>query len=347
MAKRVTIKDIALALNTNNSTVSRALNDSPLISDQTKALVKKKALEMGYFPNSIARQLREGRSRIIGLVVPLINRAFFSNIIHGVESIARQKGYQLLICQSNDDAGEEVSALQTLRTQKVAGLIISQASNLVDEKIYKAIIADGTPIVMFDRVSTTLDVNKVVNANQEASSEAVRHLINQGYRRIVYFAGPQSLNIYQERFAGYRQALQEAGIPFDPALVFHDMLSRERGEEVMGTLLSTGLEFDAVASASDFAGLGALLTMRNAGISVPGEKGLIGFANESFTELVEMSSIEQFSIQMGEAAADLLFEDIEAKDSDEPLVHRQVVINPALVLRKSSVRLATGVQGAE
>lgn len=338
MAKRVTIKDIAQALNTNSSTVSRALNDSPLISEQTKLLVKQKAAEMGYYPNSIARQLREGRSRTIGLLVPLINRVFFANVIHGVESIARAKGYQLLICQSGDDARQEVEALRTLRIQKVAGIIVSRASGPNDEDLYRSILADGTSIVMFDRISPTLEVNKVVNANQQASYEAVRHLLAQGYRRIIHFGGPRSLSIYQERYAGYEQALQEAGLPLDPELVFHPVISQDAGRETMQRILAEGIDFDAIASASDFSGLGALLVMQEAGLQVPQDKGLIGFANESFTELIGMSSVEQYSTEMGEAAAKLLFEDIEARDADTPQPHRQVVIAPKLVPRRSSLR---------
>jgi LacI family transcriptional regulator len=338
MAKRVTIKDIARALDTNSSTVSRALNDSPLISDQTKALVRAKAAELGYYPNSIARQLREGKSHTIGLLVPLINRVFFANIIHGVESVARQRGYQLLICQSNDHVAEEVEAIRTLRAQKVAGILVSRASDPIDERIYQEALNDGLPLVMFDRILTTLNVNKVVNANQEASYQAVRHLIGQGYRRIVHFGGPLTLSIYQERYAGYRQALEEAGIGVDPALVFHPVITQPVGRATTEQMLADGLEFDAIASTSDLSALGAWQVLREAGIAIGQEVGLIGFANESFTELIGMSSVEQYSEEMGKTAARLLFEDIDVGDQNTPQIRRQVLITPQLVLRASSQR---------
>jgi LacI family transcriptional regulator len=338
MPKRVTIKDIAQALNTNSSTVSRALNDSPLISDQTKALVRAKATELGYYPNSIARQLREGKSRTIGLLVPLINRVFFANIIHGVESVARARGYQLLICQSNDDVEEEIAAIRTLRAQKVAGMLVSRASAPIDERIYQEALNDGLPLVMFDRILTTLNVNKVVNANQEASYQAVQHLIEQGYRRIAHFGGPLTLSIYQERYAGYQQALQEAGIAEDPALVFHPVITQEAGRVATQRMLAEGLAFDAIAATSDLSALGAWRVMREQGIDIGPEKGLIGFANETFTELIGISSVEQYSVEMGKTAARLLFEDIEEEAQDAPQIRRQVLITPQLVLRSSSQR---------
>lgn len=338
MPKRVTIKDIARELNTNSSTVSRALNDSPLISVQMKALVQKKAAEMGYFPNSIARQLREGRSRTIGLLVPLIKRVFFANVIHGAESVAKRHGYQILICQSNDRGEEEAEAIRTLRTQKVAGILVSRAADAVDEQIYRDTVADGTPIVMFDRVSDLPEVNKVVNANRDASYQAVQHLLSQGYRRIVHFGGPQTLKIYQERYAGYCQALEEVGIGVDPDLVFQPVISQEAGRQAMEDMLASGLDFDAVASASDFSGVGALLAMQAAGISIPGEKGLIGFANESFTELIGMSSVEQNSIAMGEAAAGLLLDEIKASQQTDALARQEIVIDLQVIPRATSLR---------
>ncbi len=339
MAKRVTIKDIAEALQTNSSTVSRALNDSPLISDQTKALVKQKAAELGYLPNSVARQLREGKSRIIGLIVPFINRFFFANVIHGVEAVAKEKGYQLLIGQSNDEGVSEAEMIYTLRAQKVAGIILSRVAQPNDDQVYQEILADGTPLVMFDRVSPSLKVSKVVNANHAASYEAVKHLLDQGYRKIIYLGGSQNLSMYRDRFAGYKQALEEADIPLDEQLIFLSITTREAGAETLRKVLEEGIEFDAVAGASDFSALGAMLTIQEAGYAIPQEKGIIGFANEPFTELIGMSSVEQYSVEMGKAAAKLLLEaihDSSEEETDKPL--QQVVIESHLIVRESSTR---------
>jgi len=339
MSKRVTIKDIAKALNTNSSTVSRALNNSPLISEQTKLLVKQKAREMGYAPNSIAQQLRQGHSRTIGMLVPLINRVFFANVIHGVEALAQQNGYQLLICQSHNDGVKEAEALQMLRGQKVAGIIISSAGKDIDTQLYQQLINEGTSMVMFDRVIRELAVSKVINANREASYQAVKHLLEQGYRRIVHYGGPLSLNIYQERYEGYKQALEDAGLQVDPDLVFRPVLSQEAGRDITRRLLQDGSAFDAIAATSDLSGLGAWQVLQEAGISMPAEVGLIGFANETFTELIGMSSVEQFSVDMGRAAAELMLEEIRSKVPQNTRPQREVVIIPRLVARASSTRL--------
>lgn len=338
MAKKVTIKDIARELNTNDSTVSRALNDSPLVSLQTKEMIKKKAAEMGYRPNFIARQLRDGKSRTLGLLVPKINRAFFANVIHGVESIAKQKGYQLLICQSNDSVQEEAEAIRTFREQKVAGIMVSRAADAQEDDFYQEVLDDGIALVMFDRVLSSLSVNRVINANQQGSCMAVKHLIEQGYRRIIHFGGPLTLGLYQERYNGYCQALAEAGIPIDPSLVFHAVLTLEAGTTCMQEILQSGLAFDAIAAASDFSALGAYQVLKEAGITIPQEVGVIGFANEFFTGLIGMSSVEQYSIEMGMTSAKLLFEEIEASHEDAPQIHRQVVIIPKFIPRQSSQR---------
>ncbi|MEM9986668.1 MAG: substrate-binding domain-containing protein, partial [Bacteroidota bacterium] len=186
---------------------------------------------------------------------------------------------------------------------------------------------------------TSLEVNKVVNANQTASYEAVRHLLDQGYRRIIYLGGPQELSMYQERLAGYKQALEESGIPVDEELIFLAVTTREAGAGTLRKVLEKGIEFDAVAGASDFSALGAMLTIQEAGYAIPEEKGIVGFANESFTELIGMSSVEQYSVEMGKAAANLLLEainDSSAGQADKPL--QQVVIEPHLITRRSSMR---------
>lgn len=340
MGKRVTIKDIARELGTNSSTVSRALNDSPLISQKTKTLVQQKAREMGYLADPVARQLREGRSRTIGMIVPMINRTFFANVIHGVEAVAKANGFQLLICQSNNVGEEEQIAVQTFRAQRVAGVIVSQATEPGSEEAYQQLLTDRIPVIMFDRVSDTLPISKVVNANTQASYEAVSHLIEQGYRKIAYFAGPRTLTMYEERLEGYRRALSEAGIPEDPNLIFPNVLTKEEGKAITHSLLDQQVEFDAIASSSDFSALGAWEAFSEAGIQMPDQKGLIGFANEPFTAMIGMSSVEQYSVDMGKTVGELLIEQITTSGTDESSSPQEVIINSQVIRRSSSTRKA-------
>lgn len=336
MKKRVTIKDIAAALDTNSSTVSRALNNHPGISPQTKKRVHAMAKSMGYAPNSIARQLRSGQSKTIGLVVPHINRTYFANFIHGMEVIAKSQGYQVLMCQSNDSSEEEWNCIQILTTQDVAGIVISIASDQQNEQAIQSWLERDIPMVMFDRAFLNQEVSMVLNGDREGTYLATRHLLKQGYRRILYFGGPKELNVYGDRFEGYAQALREANISLDDSLIVTPLLTREEGAACMQDLLARGVAFDALCASSDFLALGAMLVMQEAGIDIPGEKGVIGFANEPFTELVHMSSIEQFSVEMGDAAAKLIIEQIESPKPS--LVPKRLVIPPKLVVRKSTMR---------
>ena len=295
---------------------------------------------MGYLADPVARQLREGRSRTIGMIVPMINRTFFANVIHGVEAVTKSHGYQLLICQSNNVFEEEEIAIQTFRAQRVAGVIVSQTTEPGSGEVYRELLKEGIPVIMFDRVSATLPVSKVVNANTRASYEAVMHLIEQGYQKIVYFAGPQTLTMYEERLAGYRQALKEAGITEDPTLIFPNILTKEQGKSVTRSLLNQQIEFDAIASSSDFSALGAWEVLTELGIQLPAEKGLIGFANEPFTSMIGMSSVEQFSVDMGKTVGELLVEQVTSAGNTQLIPAREVIINSQVIRRASSTRTA-------
>ncbi|MEM6803325.1 MAG: LacI family DNA-binding transcriptional regulator, partial [Bacteroidota bacterium] len=308
MTKKTTIKDIAKALNTNISTVSRALNDSPLISPKTKKEVLEMAKKLSYSPNSIARQLREGKSKTIGLLVPRINREFFSNIIHGVQTYANQAGYRVLLMQSNESNEEEKAALDVLVSQNVAGIIMSRALDSQDAALAKLLQKQEIPLVMMDRVIRKEGISAVVNDNEQGAFMAVEHLIQEGYRKILHFGGDLDMHIYQERFEGYKKALQKAGIPFDESRVFIPVLTRQQGEDKMREILEAELEFDAIFSSGDLSALSAYLVLKEKGYRLPEDVGLVGFANEFFTELLGISSVEQFSIEMGEKASQLLFE---------------------------------------
>lgn len=341
MKKSPTLSDIAKALNTNVSTVSRALNNHPRISKEMREKVQRLAKEMGYQANAIARQLKRGSSKTIGLIVPRINRSFFSNVIHGVESIAKQAGYHVLICQSNDAQEEEYHCLNLLASQNVVGIIMSLASDSIETRFLQELIGRGEPIIMFDRVHLELPVKKVLNANRKSAYLATKHLLDQGYRNIAHFGGPLAINIYRDRFRGYQEALEEQGIPVDPKLVFHSCLTREEGFEQVKAFISEETAFDAIFAASDFSALGATLACKEFNIRIPEEVGVFGFANEPFTELIGLSSVEQFSEDMGKSAAHLLLRSLAESESagvSEDLLPDEIIMPVKLNIRKSSRR---------
>jgi LacI family transcriptional regulator len=333
MTKKVTIKDIAKELNTNYSTVSRALNNSSRISEETKKSVREKAKLMGYQPNSFAQQLKKGSSNTIGLVVPRINRVFFSNVINGVEIIAKQNGFNVIICQSNENLQEETNSIQTLLNNNVAGIIMSLSRESKDNSSFHDILNKKVPFVMFDRTLTEAHSNQVINNNFKGAYDVTKHLIEQGYQKISHFTGPLYVNVYAERLKGYQHALDEYNIPYDKNLVIIDALTKQKGYAAVEKLLKDNIQFDAIFAAGDYTALGAMTCLQEKNIKIPEDVGVAGFANEPFTELIGLTSVEQFSTEIGKTAATLLFEDIQEKSLSRD---KNIEINPQLITRKST-----------
>lgn len=334
--KKTTIHDIAAVLGITASTVSRALNGHPKISVQTKKRVEKAAAEMNYMPNKLAANLRRGRGNVIGVIVPRINRHFFSHAIAGMESVTNPAGYNLMICQSNEEYVIEKKSIQTLINNRVDGIIMSVSANTSDSSHIQLILDEGIHLVQFDRVSKGLSVNKVVNDNVAGAYDVTKHLIGRGYKRIIHFAGPLQLNVYQDRYQGYLKAMAEFGLQVTDDMIFENVLTRDKGASLIESLIVDRNLPDAVFSASDFSALGAMLAIKKNGIRVPDDIAIAGFANEPFTELTEpgLTSLEQFSEMMGQHAATMLIEDIKQEDQNREPV--EVKIAPELIVRGSS-----------
>ncbi len=298
----VTIIDIANALGITPSTVSRALAGNPRVKEDTRRAVLQKADELGYERNAMAANLRKGRSSIVGVVVPRIHREFFSNVIGGAESVLNAAGYNVLICQTMEDLEAEKKALRALKNNRVAGVLISHAIGAKNSRHIREILGD-TPVVQFDRVFPDIPGAKVVGANCDGAFTATTHLIEQGYRRIGTLAGYMTSLAYVERLAGYRLALEQAGMSFDESIVYYDTIVPETGREAALKALDAGC--DALYSAGDFSALGAIQALQEKGVDIPGEFGVVGTANESFTTLMTptMSSLGQHPYEMGAAAA--------------------------------------------
>jgi len=335
--KKVTIHDIAAQLKMSASTVSRAMADNPRISKKTRSLVKSTAIEMNYKPNQLASNLRRGKGKMVGVIVPRISRHFFSHVISGIESITNPAGYNLIICQTNESYETEVKSLQTMLNNRVDGVVMSISSETINIEHIKSTIEEKIPLVFFDRTPNGIDVDSVQNDNFTAGYEMTKHLIDQGYRRIAHFAGPLNINIYRDRYNGYRKALDEAGVVYDDSLLFNNVITRPKGEETAMNILKSGNIPDAVFSVSDYAALGALLIFRKHGIKIPGQMGMSGFANEPFTELVDpsMTTVEQYGEEIGKNAVRLLIDRIEGGQND---ASRLVSFKPKIIYRKSSMR---------
>lgn len=337
--KRTTIYDIAEKLNITASSVSRALNNSNYVNENTKQLILKTAAELNYKRNTLASNLRKGHSKTIGIVVPRINQNFFSNVIAGIEEATYEKGYNLIICQSNESQEKEIKCINTLINQQVDCIVISISADSHDYKHLKNVLDHGIQLIQFDRVIDELETLKVINDNEQASFEAVSHLIEQGYKRIALLEGPQNLGIFKQRKVGYLAALNKHGLPVIDELIIENAWTKELGAEATRKLLSLPKPPDAIfASTSDFSALGVLEVATAMGFKVPEQLGILGYANEAFTELTSPSitTIDQFSVYMGRTVADLYFKEMENKDT--LVVPKTISIKPKLIIRSSTSR---------
>lgn len=342
--KRTTIHDIARKLNIAASSVSRALNNSNKVSTATKELILKTAKELNYQQNYLAQNLRKGQNRTIGVVVPRINQNFFSNVIAGLEEVTYKNGYSLVICQSNELHEREVQCVETLINQHVSCIVISISVEHRNNGHLENALSQGIQLIQFDRVAQELETYKVINDNEQAATEAVAHMINQGYRRIALLEGPQNLAIFRERKAGYLLALKQHKFSAIEELIVENAWTKELGAEATQKLLSLPEPPDAVfASTSDFSALGVLEVATKLGFKVPEALGICGYSNEAFSEITSPSitTVDQFSKDMGKAIAKLFFEEIK-EVSGEVKVYKTVSIKPQLIVRSSTQKNILG-----
>ncbi len=335
---KTTIHDIAEKLNITASTVSRALNNHPRISIATKKAVQKAAELLNYQPNQIAASLRSGKSNIIGIIVPSIDRSFFSSVVHGIEEVANTSRYNVMICQSHDNYEKEVATVNALLNAQVDGIIVSFAKDTKNFDHFLKAKEKGVPIIMFDRTNDELEMSQVVVDDFLGAYKATEHLIHQGCTRISHFTNVRKINIYKERLRGYKEALIDNGLPYDNAYVIEGNLQLEDGREAMEKLLQMSQRPDGIFSASAYGIMGALQVLKEHSINVPDQVKLVGFSNEPFTYLTEpsLSTVEQHSMRMGNAAAEIFLEEINNKD--KKFTPQKIVLKPELIIRKSSVR---------
>ncbi|MEX2567776.1 MAG: LacI family DNA-binding transcriptional regulator [Cyclobacteriaceae bacterium] len=343
--KKTTLLDIARALNITPSTVSRALNNHPRISEKTSKRVLKMAADLNFEPNKIASALRSGKSKLVGIVVPTVNRNFFSSVIRGIEAHTEKLGYHVILSQSYDDPVKEKQIVKALVNAGVDGVIASLGKNTTEFNHFQEVLERGIPLVLFDRVTDKLDVSQVMIDDYLGAYQAVEHLINQGCLRIVHLTNFRKINIYKERLRGYQDALIDYKIQFDKRLVVESNMQLEDGRKSMENLLEKGINFDAVFSASDYSIMGAMQVLIEMGINIPENVKLVGFGNEPFTSFTapSISTVDQKSIAMGNLTAEIFFELLEKPPKDR--IPQKTILKPELIIRGSSLSEKTSGKG--
>jgi LacI family transcriptional regulator len=336
--EKTTIHDIARKLNITASTVSRALKDHPRISTETKKAVLRVAEKLNYQPNHIAAALRNGRSNIIGIIVPSVDRSFFSSVVRGIEEIANKAKYNVMVCQHYDSYEKEVQNINALLNAQVDGIIVSFSKETDDFSHFMKVKEKGIPLIMFDRGNSDLEVSHVVVDDYFGSYKAVEHLIQQGCRRIAHFTNFKMISIYKDRLRGYREALEAYGLPYDRNLVVESNLQLNDGRTSMEQLLKLPELPDAVFSASALSTLGAMQVLKENGYKVPDDIALVAFTNELFCDYTTptLSAVDQHSMRMGNAAAEIFLEEITK--GHLKFIPQKIVLKPELIIRQSSIK---------
>lgn len=338
LSHKVTIADIARKLSIAPATVSRALNGHPAISEKTRKLVEKTARKLQYKRNNIASSLRSGKSKLIGVIIPSAEINFFGSVVHGIEKLANEKGYNVLIYQSNESHEQERKGLETFLHARVDGILVSIAKDTTEYDHFLDIREQGIPIVFFDRAKEELDIPAVVVDDFKGGYAATEELLEQGYKRIAHISGPAHMDVFKKRLQGYQAALKAHKIPFDPALVVEGYVSIGSGQQATELLMRLPEPPDAIFAVEDFTALGALKQLKTIGKKVPQDIGVVGFANEMFGEHItpSLTTFDQQTVTMGKEATDLLLQLLDS--SSKTIAQQKIMLEPIPVIRDSSRR---------
>ena len=314
--KEVTLKQIAENLGISVTTVSKALKDYKDVSKETKALVRAEAKALNYKPNVFAVNLRTKESKTVGLIIPEVVHHFFSSVINGIINEAEKFGYLVIILQSNESEELERKQVDLLLSKRVDGIMMSLANTTLEIDHIASIKRANTPLVMFDKISKMIACSKVVINDRQAAYDATKFLIDKGCKRIAHFRGALLPQNSIDRFLGYKKALEDHGLPFDPKLVYIcEKVDYDDGRAAAIQLLADGHKIDGLFAITDMAATGALTVFKENGIKVPHDIALMGFSNWFLSQAITpaLSTVDQPGYKMGRKTFKLLRKEKNAK----------------------------------
>ena len=336
--KEVTIYDIARALDISASTVSRGLREHPSVRKDTRKKILKVAREMGYQHNTFASSLRKKRTNTIGVVLPRLDSYFMSTVIAGMEKVAKQTGYNLIISQSEETFKKEVSCVATMFNSRVDGLLVSLASDTENLNHLNILFNKGIPVVFFDRVMDHPGCISIVIDNFKAGYDITSHLIRQDCKRIVHIGGCLKRNVYKERFNGYKKALEKNKISCNENLVFIGEMDERAGTEVVNRIISGDIKADGIFASNDTTAVACICRLKQSGIRVPEDISVAGFNNDPISRVIDpnLTTINYPGQEMGEVAASTLIN----KLNDISSTHlNSIVLKHELIQRSSSKKM--------
>ncbi len=335
-----TLKDIALELGISITTVSKALNNYPDISKATKNLVISTARKMNYSPNEIAVNLRKQETKTIGVIIPTMVHHFFSKVIDGIIEKAEKEGYLVILLQSNERISLEKLQVNLLINKRVDGILMSLSNQTKEIVHLKKIINNDIPLVLFDKIETSLSCSKVRIDDKLAAYEAVNHLIEKGYRRIAHFRGGSTPQNSRDRFEGYKKALLNADIPFDDSLVYTCDNNEDfnDGYENAQKLIQEHKDIDAVFAVTDVVAIGIIKYLNEQKIAVPGKIAVCGFSNWFMSSVVtpSLTTVHQPAHDIGAKAAELLLNEIDDIKNNTLVKHKHIILPTYIIKREST-----------
>lgn len=337
------INDIAKALGVSASTVSRALKDHPDISETTRNKIKEFALKVNYRPNALALSLKQQKSKTIGIVIPEIIHHFFSSIISGIEDIAYNKGYRVMICQSNEDHLREKINVQALLDHRVDGMLICISKNTTQYNHFQPVTDNEVPMVFIDRICKLIDTDRVITDDHNGARMITNHLIMKGYKKIMHLGTSPHLIIGHDRKKGYLAALQENDIFPDQDLILEcDTPQRVKFEQKK--ILEKAPELDAIFAVNDFTAVAVMNLLKKKGYKIPGDIAVAGFGDDPIALMSDppLTTVKQKGYQMGQEAMLLLLQRL-AKPLDKPQKEQEKkfttkIFGAELKIRESTLR---------
>jgi LacI family transcriptional regulator len=330
MRPKATLKQIAKELNVSVSTVSKALSNSPEISEPTKIKVQEFAKLKNYKPNNIAVNLKSKRSKTIGVIIPNILNPFFAKVFSGIEKAANERGYNVITGISNESLKKEIHAMDILSNGTIDGFILSISDETQKEqefKHFKEAIADDIPIVMFDRTSDDVSCDKVIVDDFDSAVHAVNHLIKTGCKNIALLSNLDNVSVGKLRAEGYIQALKDNGIAINEDLMLRAHSNEEFDEQFDKFFNVKSKKIDGFFAVEEHASVAAHKAVLKAGLRMPEDVQIIGFADGVWSRRLtpSLSTISQHAPEIGEAAAELLINRLEAKGDDIPDYETRVI----------------------
>jgi LacI family transcriptional regulator/LacI family repressor for deo operon, udp, cdd, tsx, nupC, and nupG len=329
------MKDIARELGISVATVSRALKDSPRISDERRKMIQQFAREHNFYPNAIGEALRHSRtmpSRVIGVIVPEFTHYYFSSILTGIEEAAIARGYYIMVALSSEQYEREVRICEMFHRQKVCGVIVSQAKDTKQYDHFQKLLDSGIPIVFYDRICTGVNASRVVVDDYTGAYNAVSYLFDTGCRRIAFFGAPMQLEISKNRFNGYKDALLRHGLSFDEGLT-RICDNRQDAEFITPELFDGDYYPDAFFAVNDDTAIGILYTVKRMGLRVPEDISICGFTNGQRAVACDpmLTTVEQRGKRVGEEAAEILIDKVEGLSPADRIEKR--VVRTRLIIR--------------